>query len=285
MAIQTVDKRGTIIYKSSQICAYADDLAIITRTEAELKKIYKQLEKETKKLGLYVNIIKTKYMFITSKDNKKKVVNMRIGTKEFEGVSIFKYLGLLIDNQNSMTNTIKEKIQMANKAYYANIQLLKNKTINRRTKMKLYKTLIRPIATYDSEVWTLTKENDLSLRIFERKIIRKIYGSIKMNEEWKILTNEEIENILENENIVRFIKIHRLRWLGHVIRMGEDRLPKRILQEKIFSSRRRGRPKLRWLDDVKKDLHIMKVIKWEEKARNREEWRRIVEEAKAHSGV
>jgi hypothetical protein len=45
--------------------------------------------------------------------------------------------------------------------------------------------------------------------------------------------------------------------------MGEDRLPKIILQEKIFSSRRRGRPKLRWLDDVKKDLHIMRVTKWE----------------------
>jgi hypothetical protein len=184
-----------------------------------------------------------------------------------------------------MTNTIKEKIQMANKAYYANIQLLKNKTINRRTKMKLYKTLIRPIATYGSEVWTLTKENELSLRIFERKIIRKIYGPIKMNVEWKIRTNEEIENILENENIVRFIKAQHLRWLGHVARMGEDRLPKRILQEKIFSSRRRGRPKLRWLDDVKKDLHIMKVTKWEEKARNREEWRQIVEEAKAHPGL
>jgi sorting nexin-29 len=96
MTIQKVDKRGTIIYKSSQICAYADDVAIITRTEAELKKIYKQLEKETKKLGLYVTIIKTKYMFITSKDNKKKEVNTRIGTKELEGVSTFKYLGLLI---------------------------------------------------------------------------------------------------------------------------------------------------------------------------------------------
>jgi sorting nexin-29 len=107
MTIQEVDIRSTIIYKSSQICAYADDVAIITRTEAELKKTYKQLEKETKKLGLYVNIIKTKYMFITSKDKRNKVVNMRIGIKEFEGVNTFKYLGLLIDNQNSMTNTIK----------------------------------------------------------------------------------------------------------------------------------------------------------------------------------
>jgi hypothetical protein len=184
-----------------------------------------------------------------------------------------------------MTNTIKEKIQMANKAYYTNIQLLKNKTINRRTKMKLYKTLIRPIATYGSEVWTLTKENELILQIFERKIIRKIYGPIKMNEERKTRTNEELENILENENIVRFIKAQRLRWLGHVLRMGEDRLPKRILWEKIFSSRRKGRPKLRWLDDVKKDLHIMRVTKWEEKARNRKEWRQIVEEAKAHPGL
>jgi hypothetical protein len=84
---------------------------------------------------------------------------------------------------------------------------------------------------------------------------------------------------------MRFIKAQRLRWLGHVARMGEDRLPKRILQEKIFSSRRRGRPKLRWLDDVKKDSHIMRVTKWEEKARNREEWRQILEKAKAHSGL
>jgi hypothetical protein len=76
-----------------------------------------------------------------------------------------------------------------------------------RTKIKLYKTLIRSIATYGSEVSTLTKENELSLRIFERKIIRKIYGPIKMNEEWKIRINEEIENILGNENIVRFTYI------------------------------------------------------------------------------
>jgi hypothetical protein len=54
---------------------------------------------------------------------------------------------------------------------------------------------------------------------------------------------------------------------------------------KVFSSRKRGRPKLRWLDDVKKDLHIMSVTKWEEKATNREEWRQIVEEAKAHPGL
>jgi hypothetical protein len=69
----------------------------------------------------------------------------------------YKYLGLLIDNLNSMTNIIKEEIQMANKAYYANTQLLKNKIINRRTKTKLYKSLIRPIATCGSEVWTLRK--------------------------------------------------------------------------------------------------------------------------------
>jgi hypothetical protein len=57
-----------------------------------------------------------------------------------------------------------------------------------------------------------------------------------MNEEWKIRTNEEIENSLENENIVRFIKAQHLRLLGHVARMGEDRLTKGILQQKIFSS-------------------------------------------------
>jgi len=63
-------------------------------------------------------------------------------------VDRFKYLGMLIDNGNNITNTIRDRILAGYKAYYANIQLLKNKNISRQTKLKIYKTTIRPVVTY-----------------------------------------------------------------------------------------------------------------------------------------
>jgi hypothetical protein len=68
-----------------------------------------------------------------------------------EGVSEFIYLGNIIENKNRNDKCIKERIQAGNKAYYANLQMLKSKSISRRSKLQIYKTLIRPIVTYGAE--------------------------------------------------------------------------------------------------------------------------------------
>jgi hypothetical protein len=81
---------------------------------------------------------------------------------------------------------MKEKIQAGYRAYYSNLHLLKNKTISRKAKINIHKTLIRPVVIYGSEVWTLNKENEHAVHVFERKITRKIYGPIKINNEWKL---------------------------------------------------------------------------------------------------
>jgi hypothetical protein len=90
------------------------------------------------------------------------------------------------------------------------------------------------------------------LTIFERKILRKIYGPVKENELWRIQRNGELGDIIKGENIVRFIKSRRIRWLGHVERMQDVAIPKKMY-EKLYATRRRGRPKTRWLDDVSAD--------------------------------
>ena len=173
---------------------------------------------------------------------------------------------------------------MSNKAYYANRQLFNSSLLSRNSKLQIYRTLVRPVVTYGSESWTLTMEEERSLALFERKILRKIYGPVKENELWRTRQNDELEAIIKGQNIVRFIKCQRIRWLGHIERMQDTAIPKKMYG-KLYATRRRGRPRMRWLDDVSMDLRKMGINEWIDRARNRETWRHIVAEAKVHPGL
>jgi len=84
-----------------------------------------------------------------------------------------------------------------------------------KSKLKLYWTLIRPVVTYACEKWVLKGNSIQKLMIFERKILRKIFGPTKEeNGLWRIKTNEELDELIKRKNIIRFIKSQRLKWLG-----------------------------------------------------------------------
>jgi transcription termination factor 2 len=85
--------------------------------------------------------------------------------------------------------------------------------------------------------------------------------------------------------MVKFVKARRISWVGHVERMEDSRMPKRVMREKISTRRKRGRPKVRWLDDVQEDLREMGIEGWRRKAQDIDQWRRITQEAKAHVGL
>jgi hypothetical protein len=131
-------------------------------------------------------------------------------------VNNFVYLGNIIDNENGINKRVKERIQAGNKANFANNKLFKNKLISRSTKMQIYRTIVR------SETWTLPTAEENALRIFERKILRKIYGPVMENDIWRHRYNDELNDIIKGKDIVRFIKVQRIRWLGHVERMGKQ---------------------------------------------------------------
>jgi hypothetical protein len=70
------------------------------------------------------------------------------------------------------------------------------------------------------------------------------------NNVWRIRYSEELNTSLKEEDIVRFIKSQRIRWLGHVERMEDSAMPKRMLKGRLFCKRKKGRPRMKWLDDV-----------------------------------
>ena len=81
------------------------------------------------------------------------------------------------------------------------------------------------------------------------------------------------------------MKAKRISWIGHVERMKGSRMTKRVMREKIYTRKIRGRPKVRWLDDVQEDLREMGIEGWRRKAQDRDQWRRIAQEAKADVGL
>ena len=158
--------------------------------------------------------------------------------------------------------------------------------MNRNLKIKIYKSLIRPVVTYGCEAWTLTTRDEKHLRIFERKILRKIFGPVQDKDgSWRIKMNHELNEFIENADILRFIKSRRIAWLGHVMRMDENRIPKRILEWKLTGRRIRGRPRKRWVEDIEEDIQTLGIRGLRKLSKERTEWRRITEKAKTHSGL
>ena len=132
-----------------------------------------------------------------------------------------------------------------------------------------------------AEAWILTKKEQAVL-IFGRKIFRRIYGLKYENGEWKSRTNRELEEMNKGENVVKWIKRQRISWLGHLERMEEDRMPKKIFNQEL-EGMRRGRPRKRWKEEVERDLQVPGERRWRELVADRKKWKDTVRQAKAHS--
>jgi hypothetical protein len=122
-------------------------------------------------------------------------------------------------------------------------------------KIKIYKTVILPVVLYGCETWSLTLGEDHRLRVFKNRVLRKIF--VPKSEEdgsWRKLHNDELHSLYSSPNIVRVIKSKRMRWAGHVARVGEGRRVYRVLVGRPEGKRPLGRPRRRWKDNIKMDL-------------------------------
>jgi hypothetical protein len=190
-------------------------------------------------------------------------------------------LGAQINGKNLIQYEIRLRIKVGNISVFANKKLLQNKDLNSASKLQIYKYNIRPTVTYGCETWNMTVTEQNRLLVFERSVLKKIYGPTQDNDgTWRIKTNEEFEILIKKENIVRFIKSQRLRWAAHVIRMDTKRTVKKLTEWEQRLSRPVGKLRLRLLNQVEEDLKKMKVRNWREKSKDRRMWNEIVKQAK-----
>ena len=180
-------------------------------------------------MQLNINEDKTKYM-PPKKNCRYSSTYLQINSYKFKTVDSFTYLGSEVNCENDNKTEIRKRIMLANKCFYGLRTRFKSHIISRKTKMLLYKVLIRPVVTYASETWVLTKEDENALSRFERKILRSIFGAINDRGQWRRRYNSELYELYKEPDLVKYIKINRLRWAGHVQRM-----------EDIFNSCYRGK--------------------------------------------
>ena len=127
----------------------------------------------------------------------------------------------------------------------------------------------------------MLKENIIQkLVVFDRKILRGMFGATKENQIWRIKNNEELDRLIKHENTVNYIKAQRLSWFGHVQRMSETGAGMKIFKWNPLTTRPRGRPKYRWEDNIIQDLGQMKIKNWITCVQDRAKWKVVVEKAK-----
>jgi hypothetical protein len=152
--------------------------------------------------------------------------------------------------------------------------------LSNNTKIKIYRTIMLPVVVYGCETWSLTLREEHRLRVFENRVLRRIFGPKRdgVTGEWRRLRKEELNDLYSSPNIIRVIKSRRMRRASHVERMSEGRGAYRVLVGRPEGRRPLGRPRPRWENNIKMDLQEVGWggMDWIDMAQDRDRWRAVV---------
>jgi hypothetical protein len=185
-----------------------------------------------------------------------------------------------VTNKNMIQEEIKRRLNSGNACYHSVQSLLSSRLLSKNLKIRIYKTIILPVILYECETWSLTLREEHRLRVFENRVLRRIFVP-KRNEvtgEWRKLHNEELHDLYFSPSIIRIIKSRRMSWAGHIAQMGEKRNAYRLLVGKPERKRPLGRPRRRWVDNIRMDLGEVGWgdVEWIGLAQDRNRWSALV---------
>jgi hypothetical protein len=160
-----------------QVLAYADDVNIVRENLDTIRKNTKALFYASKEVGLEVNPEKTKYMLMSHSQKIGQKHSIKIGNRSFEDVAKSKYLGTTLTDQNCMHEEIKSRLNLGDTCYRSVQSLLSSCLLSRNLKVKIYKMIILPVNLYGCEAWSLVLREEYRLRVFQNRVLRRIFGS------------------------------------------------------------------------------------------------------------
>ena len=222
-----------------QILMYADDGVLLSNDRSVLNSLIQSLSEEFTRYGLKINTQKSKIMAVWPEaDNTDTHLDNRSVHQidgGFEEVEQYQYLGSILRNDCSIDEEIDTRICKASIAFRSIGRLIwYQKKLKRKTKMRLFKSIIMPILLYGCETWAPLSNHVQRLQSFVNMCVRSIC-EISMRD---MLRNIEIRRRGNIEGVGSILQLKRLKWLGHIERMADSRRPKKLLVSKICGGKK-----------------------------------------------
>jgi len=151
----------------------------------------------SKETGLEVNADKTQYMVKSRDQNAGRSHSIKTDSSSFARVEQFGYFGTSLTNQNYIQEEIKSILKSDNTCYHSVQNLLSSSWLSKILKIKIYRNMILPVVLYGCETWSLTLREERRLRVFENRVLRRVFGPKRdeVTGEWRKLRNEELNEL------------------------------------------------------------------------------------------
>ena len=252
---------------------FADDMALFADTITGAERVINNLNAQLKKWNLLLSIEKTKVLQLgkVSEDGG----GVTVDGEQLEEVEEFTYLGAVFTKNGSTEGDCQRRIsEVVRQIGALRKPVLRNPAVGKNVKLKIWNAVLKPKLLYQSESWVLRNQERSQLNATEMRYLRTSLGLRLLDR----VRNEEIRRRMGRErNIIEEIEEGQQRWYGHVRRMEEERIPKKVMTLRMNGDRRQGRPRARWIDQVREMWRGkgMLAVDGERIAADRQEWRAI----------
>ena len=252
-----VDLDGVCLYTLQ----FADDQVIIANDKEDLEYMARRLQEEYRKWGLEINTQKTKYLPIGAES-----LNLELEIGKIKTCEEYTYLGVTFDSTGKDDKEINKRITQARRTIGCLNGIFWSEEIGKHRKFNIYDSLIKSSLLYGAETWRITEYNKRRLEAVEMDVFRRTLGISRREH----IRNDDIRYQMGIEgSIIKDIERKQLVWYGHVQRMEESRLPKKVMNWIPPNRRKRGRPRKTWKEGIAKAMSSrdLREGQWEDRKR------------------
>nr|VZI49744.1 unnamed protein product [Spirometra erinaceieuropaei] len=257
---------------------FADDCALNTTSEEEMQRSMDLFSAACENFRLVINTQKTVVMHQPPPNSvtAPNAPQINVNGTQLQVVDNFPYLGSTLSRNTKIDDEVANRTSKASQAFGRLQSTVWNRHgLQLSTKLKMYRAVILPTLLYGAETWTVYTRQARRLNHFHLRCLRRI---LRLNWQDRIPDTDVLERT-GMLSIFSMLRQMQLRWSGHLVRMDDERLPKRLFYGDVATgSRRQGGPIRRYKDTLKSSLKLLQInpINWEELACDRPAWRRTV---------